>query len=304
MVEASSPRASTKPMGHAAPRCSRRPPPTPAHPGIGLRAQHYRTVLEQRPAVAWFEVHAENYFGDGGRPLHYLEQVRADYPLSLHGVGLSLGSTDPLNERHLDKLKGLISRYEPTFISEHLSWSSVANSYLNDLLPLPYTEDALKHVVTRIAQVQDYLGRQILIENISRYVDFTHSTIPEWDFVTEATTRSGCGILLDVNNIYVNAVNHGFDAYAYVRHIPGELVHEIHLAGFTRNRFEDGEIIIDSHNRRVADAVWALFRYATDRFGLRPTLIEWDTDLPALSVLIEEAQKANAIMETSDVRVA
>lgn len=278
--------------------------PISAQAGIGLRAEHYRDVLEERPAVGWLEVHPENYFGDGGRPLYYLEQARARYPLSLHGVGMSLGSTDPLNTAHLAKLKDLISRFEPALVSEHLSWGSVGGRYLNDLLPLPYTEAALDHIVNRISQVQDYLGRQILIENVSSYLEYTNATIPEGEFVAEAARRSGCGILLDVNNIYVNSRNHGFDALAYLHAIPRERVQEIHLAGFTINRFEDGEIIIDSHNQLVADAVWALYQQALHYLGPRPTLIEWDTDLPPLEVLVAEAHKADHILETDRVHAA
>lgn len=271
--------------------------PIPARAGIGLRAAHYRDVLQTCPPVGWLEVHSENYFGEGGRPLAFLEAIRAHYPLSLHGVGLSLGSTDDLSRIHLANLKRLINRFEPGLVSEHLSWSSIGGRYLNDLLPLPYTEEALTHVVTRIARVQDYLGRQILIENVSRYLAYRHTTITEWDFLTAVARQAGCGILLDVNNIYVNAVNHGFDALTYLRAIPHELVQELHLAGFTVNTFEGGEIIIDSHNRPVADAVWALYREAIHRFGPRPTLIEWDTELPALTVLLSEARQADAIME-------
>jgi uncharacterized protein (UPF0276 family) len=271
--------------------------PIPARAGVGLRAEHYRDVLETRPAIGWFEVHSENYFGEGGRPLAFLEAIRTHYPLSLHGVGLSLGSTDKLNDTHLASLKQLIDRFQPGFVSEHLSWSSIGGRYLNDLLPLPYTEEALAHVVARIARVQDYLGQRILIENISRYLEYKHTTIAEWDFLTAVARHADCGILLDVNNIYVNAVNHGFNALTYLRAIPHDLVQEIHLAGFTVNRFEGGEIIIDSHNRPVADVVWALYREAIHRFGPRPTLIEWDTELPALTVLLSEAQRADAVME-------
>lgn len=276
----------------------------PAKAGVGLRGQHYRDVLSTRPAVGWFEVHSENYFGDGGRPLYYLERIRADYPLSIHGVGLSLGSTDPLDATHLLRLKKLVARFAPSFVSEHLSWSSVGGRYLNDLLPLPYTDEALTHIVERIERVQEFLGRQILVENISRYLSYEHATLPEWEFVTEAARRSGCGILLDVNNIYVNAVNHGFDAYAYVDAIPRELVQEIHLAGFTRNRFADGEIIIDTHNQPVADAVWKLYRHAIGRLGPKPTLIEWDADLPPLATLVAEARKADAVLEAQYAHAA
>ena len=269
----------------------------PARAGIGLRAAHYQDVLEQRPATGWFEVHSENYFGGGGKPLHYLEKIRADYPMSLHGVGLSLGSTDPLNFGHLAQLKKLVHRVEPGFVSEHLSWSSVDWRYFNDLLPLPYTVESLLHVSERIAQVQDYLDRQILVENISSYLQYEESTLPEAEFLAELARRSGCGILLDINNIYVSACNHGFDAEAYLANIPRERVQEMHLAGFTRKLFADGEILIDTHNRPVAPDVWRLYASAVRRFGRVPTLIEWDSDLPALEVLLEEANKADTILE-------
>lgn len=283
-----------------------RPGPSsiPARAGIGLRAEHYDAVLETRPSVGWLEVHSENYFGAGGKPLDYLERIRARYPLSLHGVGLSIGSTDPLDRRHLAKLKELIRRFEPALVSEHLSWSSVGGRHFNDLLPLPYTEEALYHMVGRVAQVQDALGRPILIENPSSYLQYVESAIPEWEFLVELAERTSCGVLLDVNNIYVSARNHGFDASAYLRAIPRHLVREIHLAGFTVNRFDGGEILIDTHNRPVWPAVWALYRQAVRRFGPIPTLIEWDTDLPELAVLVDEARRADAILEECHARAA
>ncbi len=267
--------------------------PAPARAGIGLRAPHYREVLSTRPAVGWLEVHSENFFGDGGQPLHYLEQVRAHYPLSLHGVGLSLGSTDELNREHLGKLKRLAEHIEPALVSEHLCWSSAGGRYLNDLLPLPYTEEALAVVSAHLRQAQDFLNRPILIENVSSYLQYSHSTIPEWEFVSQVAARSGCGILLDVNNIYVSAVNHGFDAEAYLESIPVAAVGEMHLAGFDSN----GDCLIDTHGKPVSDAVWALYRHAVRRFGRVPTLIEWDTDIPPLAVLLEEAHKADAILQ-------
>ena len=276
----------------------------PARAGIGLRAEHYREVVASRPAIAWFEVHSENYFGAGGPPHYYLERVRRDYPLSLHGVGLSLGSSDPLNRVHLEKLKALIQRYEPGLVSDHLSWSSVDGRYLNDLLPLPYTEETLNHVAARVAEAQDYLGRELLVENPSSYLEYRHSDIAEAQFLAELSARSGCGILLDVNNVYVSSTNHGFDARAYLRAVPAARVREIHLAGHTINRYDDGEIRIDSHNARVCDAVWALYRDAVRLVGARPVLIEWDTDLPALAVLLDEAQQAEAIQESALARVA
>ena len=267
----------------------------PARAGIGLRAQHYRDVIETRPDIGWFEVHSENYFGGGGKPHYYLEKIRCDYPLSLHGVGLSIGSADPLNYQHLQKLKNLIQRYQPGLVSEHLSWGSIGGRYMNDLLPLPYIEDALQHMVDRVSEVQDYLGCQILIENVSSYLQFSSPTITEWDFLSQLSQRAGCGILLDINNIYVNAFNHGFDAYEYVQSIPVTSVQEMHLAGHTVNRCKDTEIIIDSHDAMVRDEVWNLYREAVQRFEDVPVLIEWDSNIPALNVLLDEAGRADHI---------
>ena len=282
-------------------RCA---PAVPAWAGIGLRAQHYQEVVSTCPVTGWFEVHSENYFGDGGTPLRYLEQVRERYPLSLHGVGLSLGSADALNPAHLTRLKSLVRRFEPGLVSEHLCWSSIDRQYLNDLLPLPYTHEALLHVSRRIEQVQEFLGRRILIENVSSYLQFHQSDIPEWEFIAEVARRSGCGILLDVNNIHVSATNHGFDPLAYMDAIPVATVQEIHLAGFAVNRYDDGEILIDNHGAPVAEPVWQLYRAAIDRFGPTPTLIEWDTDIPAFHILQEEARKADSILALRQTHVA
>jgi len=271
--------------------------PIPARAGIGLRAPHYRALLETRPEVAWLEVHSENCFGDGGAPLHYLEQARAHYPLSLHGVGLSLGSTDALNREHLQRLKRLIDHIEPGLVSEHLCWSSVDGNYLNDLLPLPYTDEALAHVVTRVREAQEFLGQRILIENVSSYLQYAHSTIPEWEFLAALAERADCGILLDINNVYVSATNHGFDAQRYLHALPATHVQEIHLAGHLRKRYDDGEILIDTHNARVSKAVWELYRHAIAHFGERPTLIEWDSELPPLEVLVDEADIAARYLE-------
>lgn len=270
----------------------------PAKAGIGLRADHYVDVLNDHPDTGWFEVHSENYFGEGGRPLYYLEKIAEHYPLSLHGVGLSIGSTDALDTAHLKKLKSLVQRFEPGLISEHLSWGSVGGRHFNDLFPLPYTDEALSHMVERVSQVQEYLGRQILIENVSSYLQFESSTIPEWEFIRELAQKSGCGILLDVNNIYVNAKNHKFDPRVFIEAIPVEYVKEIHLAGHTVKQFEDGEILIDTHNKRVSDDVWALYQETMQRVGTVPVLIEWDTDIPALSVLLDEADKAQRILDS------
>ena len=261
--------------------------------GIGLRPPHYQAILAELPQVSFLEVHSENFFGDGGQPQRYIERFREDYPISTHGVGLSLGSTDPLDHGHLGKLKRLVDAIDPILISEHLCWVGVNGRYLNDLLPLPYTPESLAHVVHRVGEVQDFLKRTILIENVSSYLEFVDSTIPEWEFVREVAARSGCGILLDVNNIHVNAVNHDFDAFAYIDAITPGSVGEIHLAGFQ----DTGEILIDTHGTAVSDAVWHLYEYAIARFGAVPTLIEWDTDIPALPVLLGEAEKANRVLE-------
>jgi uncharacterized protein len=277
--------------------------PVPACAGIGLRSAHVHEILETRPALGWVEVHSENYFGRG-IPRHYLERIRERYPVSLHGVGLSVGSTDALSREHLAALRELMADIEPLFVSEHLSWSSVGGRYLNDLLPLPYTEEALAHVTAHVGEIQERLGRQILIENISSYLQFDESAMPEWEFLAELANRSGCAVLLDVNNIYVSATNHGFDACRYLQAIPVRAVREMHLAGFTRKTFDGGEILIDTHNRRVAPEVWRLYEAAVARFGAVPTLIEWDSDLPPLTVLLDEARQAQTIMETHHARAA
>jgi len=260
--------------------------------GIGLRAPHVSHVRAERPNVAWFEIHSENYYADGGPALAALDDIRRDYPISLHGVGLSLGSTDPLDYFHLRKLKRLIARVSPVLVSEHLCWSGVGGRHLNDLLPLPYTDEALAHVCKRIDEVQDWLGRELLVENVSTYLAFADATIPEWEFVAAVAQRTGCKLVLDVNNIYVNAVNHGFDADEYLAAIPPTAVAEMHLAGFDAS----GPCLIDTHGAPVSPEVWALFQRAVDRFGPRPTLIEWDTDIPAFATLEREAAIAQTIM--------
>jgi uncharacterized protein len=273
----------------------REPTLSEQHAGIGLRAPHYRELLETKPPVGWLEAHSENFFAAGGPIKQFLEQFRELYPMSLHGVGLSLGSTDPLSMAHLQKVKALADSVEPALISEHLCWGHAGGRHLNDLLPLPYTEEALAHVVSCIGEAQDYLRRRILIENVSSYLQFTDSTIPEWEFVAEVSRRAGSGILLDVNNVYVNSVNHGFDPEDYLAAIPGDAIGEIHLAGFDRA----DECLIDTHGARVAEPVWALYRKALQRFGPKPTLIEWDTDIPELAVLLEEAEKASNILASA-----
>jgi uncharacterized protein (UPF0276 family) len=267
----------------------------PAQAGIGLRACHHWDVLNGTPQVAWFEAHTENYLADGGAHVRALCAIRERYALSLHGVGLSLGSSDPIDLPHLQRVRGALRRFEPALISEHLSWSSVEGRFANDLLPLPYTEEALRTVSEHIAQVQDFLGRQILIENVSSYLQFSCSTFSEWDFIAAVAAESGCGILLDLNNIYVAACNHGFDAQRYLRAIEPERVKELHLAGHSRQNIGGRELLIDTHGSPVCAAVWDLYRCALRLFGARPTLIEWDTDIPALEVLLEEAAKARAV---------
>ncbi len=279
----------------------------PPRAGIGLRAEHFEDVLEQKPDIGWFEAHSENYFGlganglnkaGGSKPFEYLKQVRESYPVSLHGVGLSVGSTDPLNQQHLKNLKHLIDRIEPGLVSEHLSWGSVNDQYFNDLLPMPYTEEALDHMVERVDEVQEYLGRQILIENVSSYLEYKASTIPEWEFVSELSQRAGCAVLLDVNNVYVNAMNHGFNAERFIQSIPVNIVKEIHLAGHTVKEIDGGVILLDTHDHLVCHDVWELYQIAVNRFGNVPALIEWDKDLPKLEVLVDEAKRADQIRES------
>ena len=264
----------------------------PLDAGIGLRAPHHAQVLAERPAVAWWEVHSENFFCAGGAPLAFLRSIREVYPVSLHGVGLSLGALDTLFEAHLDKLAALVERIEPAAVSEHLCWSSAGAQHFNDLLPLPYTEAAVEQAASRIGRVQDRLQRPILVENVSSYLTFADSTMSEWDFLVTVARRSGCGILLDINDIYVSACNHGFDAKTYIDAIPAGLVGEMHLAGFAHC----DDFLIDTHGQPVHAPVWDLYAYALERLGPQPTLIEWDTDIPALAVLQGEAAKAERLL--------
>ncbi|SIT45712.1 conserved hypothetical protein [Paraburkholderia ribeironis] len=277
----------------------------PARAGIGLRFRHHQEVVEQRPPAAWFEVHTENYMGGGSAP-GYLDAIRRDYPVSLHGVGLSLGSAEGLDTAHLERVRAVVERIEPGLVSEHLSWSISGGTYLADLLPLPLTEEALAVVCTHVDQVQAHLQRRISVENPSTYLRFRHSTIPEWEFLAEVARRTGCGILCDVNNIYVSASNHGWNALTYLDAVPPSAVTEVHLAGHSVRQLDQGQVLrIDDHGSRVAPPVWDLFEQALKRFGPVPTLIEWDTDVPALEVLTEEAAIAQAYIEgqqNDDVR--
>lgn len=264
----------------------------PASAGVGLRFPHHQAFVDLCPAVGWLEVHTENYMG-GGTPLRYLDTLRRDYPVSLHGVGLSLGSVDGLDAAHLERLTRAVKRIEPGLISEHLSWSVVGRTYLADLLPLPMTEEALEVVCRHVDQTQECLGRRILIENPSTYLQFNHSTIPECEFLSSVAGRTGCGILCDVNNIYVSAQNHGWDALAYLDALPPAAIGEIHLAGHSVTTLDSGATLrIDDHGSRVAPAVWTLYEAALIRFGPVPTLIEWDTNIPPLDVLLGEAELA------------
>jgi uncharacterized protein (UPF0276 family) len=268
--------------------------------GIGLRAPHYREFLDGAPVVDWLEVHSENFFGDGGFDLHVLDRVRERYPLSLHGVGLSIGAADTGDAEearfsyHLARLAALVARTEPAAVSEHLCWGAIDARHFNDLLPLPYTREALSHVAARVDRVQHTLKRPLLLENVSSYVAFAASEMTELDFLAELARATGCGVLFDVNNLHVNAVNHRFDALAAMARFPREPVAEIHLAG----HLVTDDALVDDHGSRVAPAVWTLYEHALDRFGPVPTLIEWDTDVPPLAVLLDEADAARRRMET------
>lgn len=274
--------------------------PIPAKAGIGLRFPHHQAVADTRPEVAWLEAHTENYMG-GGTPLRYLEAIRRDYPLSLHGVGLSLGSAEELDAAHLERVRRAVERLDPGLVSEHLSWSLVSGTYLADLLPLPMTEEALAVICRHVDQAQACLKRRLLIENPSTYLRFRHSTIPEWEFLALVAERTGCGILCDVNNIYVSACNHAWDASAYLAALPPSTIGEIHLAGHAVKKLDDGRTLrIDDHGSRVAPEVWALYAEAIARFGPMPTLIEWDTDVPPIEVLLEEAARAAAVLEEAE----
>jgi uncharacterized protein (UPF0276 family) len=256
--------------------------------GIGLRTEHYADVLATPPPVDWFEVISDNFMEPGGNPRRVLREVRQRWPVVLHGVSLSLGSVDPLNERYLDNLAALAREVEPAIISDHLCWGSHGGTYAHDLLPLPFTEEALGHVAARVARVQDRLKRRILVENVSSYVSFSQSSLTEWQFLTALSERTDCGLLLDVNNVFVSAHNHAFDARAFIDAIPVGRVGQFHLAGHSRL----GELLLDTHDHPVRDEVWELYRHAVARFGAVPTLIEWDDKVPSLARLCEESQRA------------
>jgi len=271
-------------MFQATHRCSNL---IPAKAGIGLRFQHHQGVLDTRPDVAWMEVHTENYMG-GGSPIRCLEAIRRDIPISLHGVGLSLGSAEGLDQTHLDRIRQVAERIEPDLMSEHIAWSISGGAYLADLLPV---------VCRHVDQVQNTFGRRILVENPSTYMQFRHSTIPEWEFMAAIAARTGCGILCDVNNVYVSAKNHGWDPLAYLAALPPDAIGEIHLAGHSVRQLADGGMLrIDDHSSRVIGEVWSLYEVALRRWGPVPTLIEWDQNVPPLDVLIDEARHADALI--------
>jgi uncharacterized protein (UPF0276 family) len=264
----------------------------PARTGIGLRSPHVAEVVATRPALPWLEVHPENYMG-GGSLVRALQTIRQDYPLSFHAVGLSVGSWGGVDRRHLGRIKALVDRFEPALVSEHLAWSQAAGVYLNHLLPLPYTEESLAEVCRNLDEVQTVLGRRVLVENPSAYLRFATSAIPEAQFLAELVRRTGCGLLCDVNNVYVTARNLGLDPVAYLDALPADAVGEVHVAGHSANETDGRTVFIDDHGSPVAPTVWALYEHAIRRFGAVPTLVEWDTEIPALEVLLAEARQAD-----------
>jgi len=267
--------------------------------GIGLRSEHYQIVEQTKPNIDFLEVHSENYFDKHSLNYFYLQQVSKHYPLSFHGIGLSLGSDEKVSTQHLAQLKALVDEFNPILISDHLSWSSLQSTYFNDLLPVPYTKEALARFVSSVNQVQDYLQAPIIIENPSSYLEYKESDFHEADFLNQLSEQTGCGLLLDINNIYVSAINNDFSAQDYLDKIHADKVQEIHLAGHTRKVFENGEILIDTHSKPVNQAVWQLYQANIMRMKNALTLIEWDADLPALSVLLNERDKAKQILTSA-----
>jgi len=273
--------------------------------GLGLRPKHYEALSgDHLGSVDWLEVLTENYLIPGGRPLHHLERLRAHYPFAMHGVSLSIGSMDPLNPVYLRQTKALADRFEAAWVSDHLCWTGVDRLNLHDLMPLPYTEEALSHVVERVSQVQDVLGRRLVLENVSSYVSYASSQMTEWEFLAEIAQQADCLLLLDVNNVYVSSINHGFDPHAYLRGIPIERVQQFHLAGHSRHHNEHVEFLIDTHDQPVAEAVWQLFAAAVARFGNVSTMIERDDNIPELPVLLTELDRARSIARGVAARAA
>jgi len=261
--------------------------------GIGLRPEHYQTILKSHPDVPWFEVLTDNYMGAGGLPLYHLEKIRELYPVSFHGVGLSLASTDPVNSKYLVKLKQLIEQFQPSQVSDHLAWVSTGNHYAHELMPFPYTVEALAMISDKINRVQDYLGQSLMVENPSSYLGFCIDEMPEWEFLQQLVNHTDCGLLIDVNNVYVSAQNNGFDANEYLRNIPVEKVKEIHLAGYE----DRGSYLYDTHGYCIHDEVWSLYQTALVFLGQVPTLIEWDNDIPGFELLQQEAAKAQIYLD-------
>ncbi|MCG8051261.1 MAG: DUF692 domain-containing protein [Candidatus Thiodiazotropha endolucinida] len=278
-------------------KSGRKPTPVPIRAGAGLKPQHYQSVIEDQPDIGWFEIHPENYMGRGGPPLRYLEKIRQDYPISLHSVGTSLGSHLPLDRQHLQQLKRLVDRFEPGLVSEHLSWSHGYEWYTHDLMPLVYTEESLQVMVEHIDQVQEHLQRQILIENPSSYLQFKASEMPEQVFYVEAAKRSGAGLLVDVNNVFVSCTNHGWNIGDYLSEIPMSLIGEIHLSGHSVQQVEGRTLRIDDHGSPVCSEVWSLYQQFISQFGLAPTLIEWDSNIPEFPQLLEEVSAAQSLMD-------
>lgn len=261
--------------------------------GLGLRKDHYHTILDEKPNVDWFEIISENYMIDGGKPLHFLDRIRADYPIVMHGVSMSVGGSDPLDMNYLSQLKKLAARIEPKWISDHLCWTTNAHINMHDLLPLPYNEEALKHVVSRIIQVQDILGRQLVIENLSSYLNYATSTMHEWEFLSEIATQADCLLLLDVNNVYVSARNHHFEPMDYIKALPPARIQQIHIAGHR----DLGHCVIDTHDEDVRDDVWNLYQQTAELLGPISTMIERDDNIPLLAELLSELNKAKCIGE-------
>jgi hypothetical protein len=266
--------------------------------GLGFRACHYSYIVENIPSVPWFEIITENYLGKQGVALKQLQILREHYPLVFHGVSMSLGSTDPLNAAYLQQLKQLSAVIKPAYISDHLCWTSVNGEYFHELMPLPYTEETIKHVTARIQQVQDFLGQQILIENVSSYLNYSYSTMPEWEFLNAIAESADCFILLDLNNIYVSGQNHGFDPSLYINKINASRVRQFHLAGF----LDCDTHLLDTHGAQVHPQVWSLYETALEQFGAIPTLIEWDNDIPSFPELLNEASKAQKLMDSPRLR--
>jgi uncharacterized protein (UPF0276 family) len=266
--------------------------PIPARAGVGFRSIHH-DAFSSGPAVGWIEAHTENYFHEGGAAVRALERARSNYPLSLHGVGLGLGSAEGIDPEHLERVRRAIRRFEPALVSEHACWGHAGGEWFNDLLPLPFTAEAAEILARQVSQAQDFLGFQLLIENVSAYVAFEHSHLSEWEFLSAVVERSGCALLLDVNNVYVSSRNLGQDARTFISGLPSEAVREIHLAGHSNN----GSILIDDHGSHVCEEVWELYEFALARIGPRPTLIEWDNDIPPLAILVAEAARADDLLE-------